>query len=409
MRGCSINCSCCLRRATVYSVRDLHQPSSGCEKSTCESLPWCQQLYQPTWEVYRKTHRSSGRAFDRWDFAKKIRAQYTSTLFGHVRDGGTSMIWWNVEYFTWTAETWSTVDLQLMLDRLDLMTMKKSCQDFVDTKVDARIALLSCRRCVDCQPSAGACSHFNLCRPGWMPITTLRMNSCLSVQNGHDHISGKVSRSQVFDKELARWDSRPAGLEESHRCILITGHLHLAIQSLKAWVLVWQFWHVWFAFETSLSLWRASYTNTTYGYNPRSNPAFLQHGTSFLGPHVWTTLPYPPPLQCREHEPPQHCTFFLSEGHVLKINIQRTTKKQTSTNQPAERIPLLVWTTLSLSIWPGLSNWNHVFDGSIADVPEGMQPSGFVWRVVIFIRWMWTSITFVGVFGWMARKKITTW
>lgn len=71
-----------------------------------------------------------------------------------------------------------------------------------------------------------------------MPITTLHMNSCLSVQNGHDHLSGKVSRSQVFDKELARWDSRPAGLEESHRCILLYVHLHLAIQSLQAWVLV---------------------------------------------------------------------------------------------------------------------------------------------------------------------------
>ena len=98
----------------------------------------------------------------------------------------------------------------------------------------------------------------------------------------------------------------------------------------------------------------------------------------FWDPTFERPCPTPPPLQCREHEPPQHCTFFLSEGHVLKINIQRTTKKQTSTNQPAERIPLLVWTTLSLSIWPGLSNWNHVFDGSIADVPEGMQPSGFV-------------------------------
>lgn len=49
----------------------------------------------------------------------------------------------------------------------------------------------------------------------------------------------------------------------------------------------------------------------------------------FWEPTFWTTLPYPPPPQkkCREHEPPQHCTFFLSEGHVLKINIQRTTKQ----------------------------------------------------------------------------------
>ena len=249
MRGCGINCSCCLRRATVYSVKDLHQPSSGCEKSTCESLPWCEQLYQPTWEVYRKTHRSSGRAFDRWDFAKKIRAQYTSTLFGHVRDGGTSMISWNVEYFSWTVETWSTIDLQLMLDRFDLMTMKKSCQDFVDTKVDARIALLSCRRCVDCQPSAGACSHFNLCRPGecqsrpyaWTVASPFKTAMTISLARSPG-LRSLTKSWHVGTLGLPVWSNHTGVYYcTSPSCHTVTAGLGLSLTILTCLVCIWNF------------------------------------------------------------------------------------------------------------------------------------------------------------------------
>ena len=177
------------------------------------------------------------------------------------------------------------------------------------------------------------------------------------------------------------------------------------MKSLQPWVFSW---HVWSAFvlTTSLSLWRASHSRPIVTwYNPRPNPALLQHGTSFLGAHVWSTPPLAPKMLGTWAASALH--FFSPEGNVLKMNIYPTNK--ISTNQPAERIPLLVWTTLSLSIWPGLSNWNPVFDSSIADVPEGMQPSGFPWRVVIFLRWIWNLnvyyLCWSFLVGWQRRKS----
>ena len=183
MRGCSINCSCFLRRAQCIASKICTSLPPDVEKVLANRFLGVSNCITHLRSV-QTWHCSSGRAFDHWDFAKKIRAQYASTLFGHVRDGGTSMISQKHE-----APWVHCCKLTFSLRWTDLH-------------------FLSCRCCVDCQPSAGACSRFNLCRPGWMPISTSHMKSCLLVlffnnlraQNGPGHLWQGLPVSSLWQR-----------------------------------------------------------------------------------------------------------------------------------------------------------------------------------------------------------------
>ena len=126
-------------QGTMYSVKDLHQPSSGCGKSTCESLPRCEQLYHPLEKCTEMT--------------LQLRARFRP--LGLCKENQSSVPFHTI----WPCPRWRHL--------YDIAKTRSTLSTLLHIDLPAYVGhFLSCRCCVDCQPSAGACSRFNLCRPG---------------------------------------------------------------------------------------------------------------------------------------------------------------------------------------------------------------------------------------------------